>query len=195
MDADLTTFTVRTFIATLLSSGLIAFVGGVLFKRKTDSIAGEVKTHFDQMALVYSSTRAWKEKALSELLGPMVMHLDRTRRAFNRWKKQNLYIETKVIREGNIAIRDLLLTKGHLIPPYLLEDAGRLVEHYDQWLEEYEKNRGGTDPKPDEPFTYAGPAGYPFPGDAEQRFKDLFQKLSNELYGSDERRSGTDSRS
>jgi hypothetical protein len=88
-----------------------------------------------------------------------------------------------VIREGNLAIRDLLLQKGHLIPPELLEDAGLLVEHYDRWLEEYEKQRLAEHPDLDAPFTFVGPQGYPFPGKADRRFRAAFKSLWVELYG------------
>ena len=43
------------------------------------------------------------------------MQLERTKRAFARWNGKNLYLEAKIVREGNVTIRDLILTKGHLI--------------------------------------------------------------------------------
>ena len=99
------------------------------------------------------------------------MQFDRTRRAFGRWTSKNLFLESKIIREGNLIIRDLLLTKGNLIPPQLLEDAGKLVEHYDRWLEEFEQLRSTENPKSDTPFTFVGPAGFPFPEESEKKFR------------------------
>jgi hypothetical protein len=70
------------------------------------------------------------------------MQLERTKYAFDRWTTKNRNIETVIIREGNVIVRDLLLTKGHLIPTDPLGNAALLVEHYDRWLEEYESPHG-----------------------------------------------------
>jgi hypothetical protein len=107
------------------------------------------------------------------------------RRAFERWRTRNLYIETVIMKEGNTAIRDLLLEKGHLIPPTLLEHAGQLVEHYDRSLEEYEEVRGGKNPDPCASFVFVGPKGYPFPVPAERAFRSTFERMWAELYEPD----------
>lgn len=173
----------KTLISGLLSGSVMAAVLSLLMKRWQERVAAEVKLGFEREILTIRSGREWREKVLAELLGPMIMQLDRTRRAFDRWKSKNVYLETKVIREGNLTIRDLVLTKGHLIPPDLLVDAGRLAEHYDRWLEEFEQVRGGTEPALDQPFVFVGPKGFPFPSDAERRFTERFNTLWNELYG------------
>jgi hypothetical protein len=129
------------------------------------------------------SRRAWKEQSVAELLGPMNIQFDRTQRAFDRWTQKNLYIEVKVIKVGNETIRNLLLERGHLIPPELLEDASKLIEHYDVWLELFERQRGGSEPDLETPFTYAGPAGYPFPKESATRFKQKYEEYWKELYG------------
>jgi len=163
--------------AALISGAVVSAVAGVLFTGYVTRVTEEVR-----------SQRGWKERSVAELLGPMNIQFDRTKRAFNRWKEKNLYLEVKVIKTGNETIRDLLLTKGYLIPPELLEDAGKLVEHYDVWLEIFERQRGGKEPDLKSEFTFAGPEGFPFPGDAETRFKVKYRQYWNELYGE---RSGT----
>ena len=157
----------QTVIAAVISSGVIATVIGLLFQRRMT---------------IFQSSRAWKEKSVSQLLGPLWMQLDRTKRAFDRWQSKNLYLEAKIIREGNLVIRDLLLSKADLIPPKLRGDAGRLVEHYDRWLEEYERVRGAVQPDLEASFVFAGPKGSPFPTTAEANFKNSFVSLWNELY-------------
>jgi hypothetical protein len=113
----------------------------------------------------------------------MNIQFDRTKRAFeHRWKAQDLYLEEKVIKVGNETIRDLLLTKGHLIPPELLDDAGKLIEHYDVWLELYEEQRGGKEPDLKSPFIFAGPKGYEFPKEAAIRFNEKYRLFWKELY-------------
>ncbi len=167
-----------------LGSGLAAALLGVLFLRHTKTLESEIKAQFDQRFKVFESTRTWKQVALSELFGPLYMQFERTRRAFGRWKGKNLYLEAQVVREGNRVCRDLLLSKGHLLPAHLMEDASRLIEHYDAWLEAFDRIRGVASPVDDTPFVFVGPGGYPFPKDAEARFKAEFHELQRALYGS-----------
>lgn len=176
---------IDSLIAGIVSGSVISAVVGLLVHRRTTMIGEEIRTQFQKSLDVSRSRREWKEQSLSELLGPVYMQLDRTERAFKRWTSKNLYLEAKIIREGNLTIRNLLLEKGYLIPPELLDDAGRLVEHYDRWLEEFEKQRLSENPELNAPFTFVGPAGYPFPRDAAHRFQETFSKLWDELYGTD----------
>jgi hypothetical protein len=86
-----------------------------------------------------------------------------------------------VVRTGNLAIRDLLLAKPHLIPPDLRDHANTLVVHYDVWLEEFDRWRG--DATGDQPaFVFAGPKGFPFPREAEARFSAAFEGTWRDLY-------------
>jgi hypothetical protein len=127
--------------------------------------------------------RSWKERAVSDLLAPLYMQFDRTSRAYQRYKESRTFLEAKVIRDGNLAIRDLLLAKPHLIPPSLLDDAARLIEHYDRWFEEFERLRLAEKPDLESHFVFLGPQGLRFPSDAEVRFKETFRKYWSELYG------------
>ena len=159
--------------AALISGTFVSAVAGVLFTGYVTRVTEEVR-----------SQRTWKERSIAELLGPMNIQFDRTKRATVRWHKKNLYLEAKVIRVGNETIRDLLLTKAHLIPPELLEDAGKLIEHYDVWLEIFERERGGKEPDLKSEFVFAGPEGFLFPRDAEARFRAMYRKYWQELYRS-----------
>jgi hypothetical protein len=111
----------------------------------------------------------------------MIVQLKRTKSAFDRWSSKNLYLEAKIIREGNQVVQNLLLNNAQLIRPELQEDANRLIEHYDRWLEEFDRVRGGTEPDLNQPFVFVGPKGYPFPRDSEQRFRERFELLQTEL--------------
>ena len=57
----------------LISAGVVSAVIGILFKGFATRIETEVK-----------SRRTWKEESVAELLGPLNMQFDRTRRAFGR---------------------------------------------------------------------------------------------------------------
>ena len=111
------------------------------------------------------------------------MQLDRTRRAFHRYEASNRFLESEVLYKGNVAVRDLLLANGHLIPDELRDISGRLVEHYDMWLEEYDRVRGSKALAPDEPFVFVGPKGYPFPSEANELFKKAHDQFWADLYG------------
>ena len=167
----------------LLGSSIATAILGAFFLRRNKTVESEIKAHFDESLRVFESKRSWKEQALFELLGPMQMQFERTKHAFDRWDRKNLHLEAMVVRVGNMTIRDLLLSKGHLIPPHLMADAGKLIEHYDAWLEAFEAIRGDPSKQNDVAFVFVGPSGYPFPSNAEANFKAEFRKLQSELYG------------
>jgi len=160
------------FLSALISGAVISSLLTLAFTSYRTRAEAETRSRHD-----------WKEGAVRELLGPMILQFDRTKRAFNRYNQRNIYLEAKVLKVGNETIRDLLLGKGHLIPTDLLEDAAKLVEHYDVWLELFERQRGGTEPDLHSEFVFAGPEGYPFPSDAEERFRNRYHALWQELYG------------
>ena len=167
----------------LLGSGIASTVAGALLLRHTRTLESEIARQFDERLRVFESTRLWKEKCLSQLLGPTVMQLARTKHAFERWNSKNLYLEARIVREGNLVIRDLLLNNGHLIPPHLMGDATKLIEHYDRWLEEFDAKRLKDSPATQDAFVFVGPEGFPFPTDSEERITKAFHQLQQELYG------------
>lgn len=179
MDSSL----LQTILSGLASGSVIAAIIGVFFHRTARRIEQQIRSEFEQRLDLFRSTRAWKERSISELLGPLFLQFDRTRRAFERWSGKNLYLEAKIIKEGNTVIRDLLLSKPHLLPPPLREHASELVEHYDRWLEEFESTRSAGEPALDQPFVFVGTKGYPFPTESEKRFQEAFRSLWTELYG------------
>lgn len=163
----------QLLLTALLSSAVVSAVIGVMFQGYRTRTETRVKSQY-----------SWKEQSVTDLLAPLNMQFDRTERAFNRWGEKNLYLEMKVVKVGNETIRDILLTKGHLIPPDLRVDAGKLIEHYDVWLEKFEKQRLTENPDLNAPFVFVGPDGYPFPSAAEKNFRDTFKAYWHDLYGS-----------
>jgi hypothetical protein len=169
-------------LSAAVAAAVIGAIIGALLLRRNTLLQESIKLQFAQLGAIASSQRVWKERSITELLGPVYMQLDRTERAFARWRAQNVFLESKVIKEGNQIIRDLLLAKAHLIPPDLLQDAGLLVEHYDRWLEEFAKVRGDTDPDLKQAFVFVGPQGYPFPRPSAKKFERRFREIWAELY-------------
>jgi hypothetical protein len=173
---------VKIIMGGLLSGTVISSVMGVLLARRTSRLEAEIKEYYERATRIFESHRNWKERAVAELLGPLYLQFDRTKRAFDVYTAANTFLEAKVLRDGNLVIRDLLLAKTHLIPPDLLGDAGDLVEHYDRWLEEFERVRNEKRPDLTTPFVFVGPKGYLFPRNAETKFREAFKEMRNELY-------------
>ena len=174
---------IHLLLSTIISSTVVAAVINILYKRRTEKIVNEMKMQYDQITLTIKSRYSWKEKALAELLGPVNILLNRTVRAFNRYNANNIYLEAKVLKEGNETIRNLLLEKSYLIPNELLMEADNLIEHYDRWLEEYDKVRNTTNPDLKTPFVFVGTKGFPFPKISADKFQLVYNKIWNEVYG------------
>ena len=182
----------QSIVIAILTGGICSALVSAFFAWWTaDDVAtiqSEIKNQFEQQNQIFLSERRWKEESLSKLLGPIYLQFDRTYRACARYRARNIFLEAKVLRVGNETIRDLLLGNAHLTPRALLEDAGKLVEHYDRWIEEFERLRPPIDPALSAPFSWpgpiwVGPQGFAFPRDAERRFREAFHTLSAELYG------------
>ncbi len=117
------------------------------------------------------------------LLVPLAVQLDRTKDAFDRWNSRNLPLETQTIRDGNLKARELLEKHSQRVPQELQEARRKLVEHYDRWLEEYQKLREGPGANPKAPFVFVGPEGFPFPAEAADRFRARLETVRKELGG------------
>jgi hypothetical protein len=63
-----------------------------------------------------------------------------------------------------------------------MDDAHQLIEHYDAWLEAFDRVRGDPATSNETAFVFVGPIGLPFPKSAEANFKAEFRKLQGELY-------------
>lgn len=172
----------KLLFASLLSSAVVASVVSLIFKRKSETITNEIRNQFEMVLMSQKTGHAWKEKAVSELFGPLSLQLTRTRNAFQRYHEKNIFQEAKILKEGNEKIRDLLLEKSYLIPPDLIADAEKLVQHYDVWLEEFSKLRETENPTEDKKFVFAGPLGFPFPRKSEENFKEKYNQLRKILY-------------
>ncbi len=112
------------------------------------------------------------------LLGPIYVQFDRTKRAFDRWDQEYLYLEANVIHQGNTIIRGLLLTKGHLIPPEFLDHAGKLIDHYDGWLGGFDRIRVKKEAREDVSFVFT----FDFPRESATAFRKEFRRVRDKLY-------------
>jgi hypothetical protein len=163
-------------IPNILLSFLVGTVGAGI-------AAAVINQRFAAALDIWRSQRGWKERAVTELLGPIYILLDRTKRAFDRWDKKDLFLEGEIVKNSNLAIRDLLLSKPYLIPPSLRNDASELILHYAVWLEEFDRlRRKQTNSKAESAFVFTGPLGYPFPSSADKNFRETFELYWRSLY-------------
>ncbi len=158
----------------------------LLFKSKLERITTDIKNQSEKISTIFRSQYTWREQSLSELLGPINMLLNRTDGAFRRLTANNKFVEAKILKESNEKIRDLLLQKSHLLPSELTDDANKLVVHYDRYLEEFEKIRGGQNPDLEAPFVFVGPQGFPFPKKSAVKFQEKYNEMWREVYGDNE---------
>jgi hypothetical protein len=180
--ADLTDLILAAVISGSFVSAVLGVVLRIFFDRRLTQATEEVKAEVARRDYIYRADREWRERSLAEILGPVHMQLDRTSRAVHRWKPGNAFIEERVMKDGNSAVRDLLLTKAHLLPPSLLEPASQLIAHYDRWLEEFERLRGGDGPASSKPFVRVTEAGFVWPQTAADAFTEAFHRGWRELY-------------
>jgi hypothetical protein len=165
-------FVLQTLITTILSGSIVG-----LF----------LKGWLDRRMEAERFTRDWKEKSLSLLIGPVVMHLDRTKHVATRYRKTTYaqkttsYFEAQLMRDSNKAIRELLLSNGHLLPEELRVPAHKLVAHYDVWLRRFDAKVAQEHPDAASTFD-VGFAQPTFPDDAAQEFKASFETLRKDLY-------------
>lgn len=174
---------INAILSATVMGAIVTALLNVLFKKRLEQITHDIKIQSEKIALIQKSQYTWKEQAIAELLGPMNILLNRTERAFNKLKANDLYVEAKILKESNEKIRDLLLSKSHFIPAGLTEDADKLVEHYDRYLEKFEEKRRSENPDLDTPFIFVGPDGFPFPKKAAIRFQEKYREMWNEIYG------------
>jgi hypothetical protein len=178
--------TLTEILSIILGSSLLTSIVSFFLHRKTEEIGNEVKTEFEALKEKLSADLKWKQDSC-RVMGRIYFHLNRSKSAGQRYyriKEKNKFLEDLIL-ESNKNIRDLILEEGSLIHPDLTDEANKLVEHYDTWLEKYHSLRVKN--KEEHIHVFVGPDGYPFPKDAEKRFKDFYIKLWKELYSADNR--------
>lgn len=168
-------------LAALVSSGVIAAILAIVFRRYMERVVNQEREQYDKRLKDFHVSFDWKQKSVAELLGPLYVQFDRTLRAVKRYEANNLYLEAKVLKDGNEKIRNMLIEKAYLIPQDLFEDANELIAHYDVWLElfyKYREQQGASDEKP---FIFVD-RQHAFPKKAEENFKKRFKDMWSELY-------------
>jgi hypothetical protein len=165
-------FITQTLVATLLSGSIVGLLLKILIDRSMEQ---------------HRFTRDWKEQSLSIVVGPVVMHLDRTSQVAVRYQRTHKerttsYFDALLMKDSNEAVRSILLSNGHLLPEDLRGHAHALVAHYDVWLRRFDAKVALEHPTADSSFD-VGFAEVPFPEDAAKAFRDSYERLREDLYG------------
>ena len=153
-----------TGITVIASTGITSGLISILTLRRTKRIEESVKRESQEIQE--------NKKILNELVGPVVMGMHVTKRAFKRYSVGGGYLENFVLKEANKKNRDLLMDMGHMLQGDMLMHALCLIEHYDAWLGEWDRMRAIDDTKG---LVWAGPAGYPFPKLSEEAFMEFYK--------------------
>jgi hypothetical protein len=91
----------------------------------------------------------------SELLGPLSMHFKRGEAAYQNFHTDGRqFLFAKILRDNNREIRNLILTKGYLLPLEQQQNAIDLVAHLDVWLELWEQLAATKVHQPEDKFSF-----------------------------------------
>ena len=166
-------------LATTFFTSVIAY----LFHKKTERTNALIKREFELLAQRQNTDLEFK-KQTAQLLGQVYIYLNRTRKSYenkySKLKEYNQYYEDEIIYKSNQQLRSLLLENGHYIPPDLLEEASKIVEHFDVWFSKYHQIRK-INKDTDTIQIYVGEDGFRFPMTAEDKFKESYIKLYESL--------------
>ncbi|ALR30618.1 hypothetical protein ATE47_08810 [Chryseobacterium sp. IHB B 17019] len=167
-------------IVTAFFTAIIAY----FFHRKTERQNAVIKREFESLSKKDTSYFEWRKNTV-ELLGQVYIHLNRLKLAFqNKYSKikdYDQFYEDEIILKSNQHIRDLLINNGHFLPPELLDEATKLIEHFDVWLTKYHQTRI-LNKDINSKQIYVGPDGFRFPENTEKLFKEKYIEMFNELH-------------
>ena len=114
---------------------------------------------------------------VDDLLGPLHMHFLCARKAYGDYLANGRrFLFALSLRRINLSARGLLLTKGHLLPAELQQEAAALIGHYDVWLTLWMEHRRQTRPGLDDMFAFEN--AFTYPREAEARLEALYESLS-----------------
>ncbi|GAB0157420.1 hypothetical protein CHRYSEOSP005_26950 [Chryseobacterium sp. Alg-005] len=168
-----------TITTTLITSVIVYF-----FHKRTEKQNALIKREFEKLSQKDNAHFEWRKNTV-ELLGQVYIHLNRTslgfKNTYSKLKKYDPFYENEIMYHSNKHIRDVLISNGHYLPPDLLDEATKLIEHFDAWLTKYNQVR--TIEKNDQiKQIYVGPDGFRFPENAEKMFKDKYVEMFNSLH-------------
>lgn len=154
-----------------------------------------IKWILDKDFASWEGQRSWETLSLSDVVAPAMMQLEKTEAIAGRYRTKTFYGDAISLRNSNIAMSNILLSKAHLLPSNLVALSQCLIIHYDIWLrrfdfalEKYKNDNDGLEPTPLTQFDIGfseldHPKCGNFPDIALACFSLNYDKLRESLYG------------
>jgi hypothetical protein len=117
------------------------------------------------------------EILVSEILGPLNMHFKRGEAAYQNFHLDGRqFLFASILRDNNRAIRQLILTKGHLLPIEQQQHAIDLVAHLDIWLALWEDLAASKVHRPEDKFSFES---CKYPKESVVALKEFYLSIVN----------------
>ena len=117
---------------------------------------------------------------IQHLLGPLDTLLKRGEIAYkNYMSNKKTFLYAKIIKENNMRIRELILSKSYLLPPKQQSNAIELVAHIDIWIVLWNKLSKSKEHNLDDEFSFENNAT--FPKRSVESLLAYYQELKNLL--------------
>jgi hypothetical protein len=124
-----------------------------------------------------------REEQFNRLISPLNFFLHLSRRAYEKYLVNKIFLHARNIRSANQKICELLEQFPAMVPDELTGDAIELLNHYGIWMSQYDEWQKIHDPKLADTFVFHHiDHQSAFPREAEQHFFDYYKKLKKELY-------------
>jgi|GEM_PF-815948 len=163
-------------VANLVANGLlVSLVLGYFITKRDEKIKNSIQEEFKRRDVFFNAQFNFKQRAVEELLGPVMMHLKRSAMTLLAYQPNSAYRED-ILKDCNETVRDLFLKKSFLIPTELLPDVADLIRHYDEWLQLYQQIRIIQNDRKT-PFVFT----YNFPKKAEENILKIYEAFRKEL--------------
>lgn len=123
-----------------------------------------------------------KEDQFRKLISPVNFFLHLSRRAYDKYLANKIFLHAKNIRAANEKVRDLIQANPDLLPEKLFADAIELLNHYGIWMAQFDLHIQDIDPRLEDLFVFQQLDNESaFPKQAEQHFFDFYNQLKKEF--------------
>jgi hypothetical protein len=111
------------------------------------------------------------------LIAPLFIYFKLSRKAYNKYMANKIYLHALNIYESNKRIKELLINHPTYIPQQLQDDAIELINHYSIWMSQFDELRATRNFELKDGFIfYHLDDQSAFPRQAEHHFIDYYNK-------------------
>lgn len=125
-----------------------------------------------------------QEDQLNQLLIPLCALIRLSGDSYTRYLSHKSYQHAKQIWEANKMIETLLTANPSLIPEELRDDIVILLNHYQDWFNQFMEHESKIKPAPNDVFVfYPGKEHLPYPRQSEQKIFQFTENLKQAVAG------------